>query len=77
MNPHESSNRRKLKAAKNLLEVTYSDLLHLGDGVGPQLIDDGQQHLVAGDLAEVDPGERKQQNPQDEVKAACDGVTSL
>lgn len=35
---------------------THPDLAHSGHGVGPQLVHDRQQHLVTGDLAEVDPG---------------------
>lgn len=35
---------------------THSDLAHLGHGVGAQLVHDRQQHLVTGDLTEMDPG---------------------
>lgn len=35
--------------------MTYSDLADFGERIGLQLVDDGHQHLVTGDLTKMDP----------------------
>lgn len=38
-------------------EFSYFDLAHFGQSVGAKLIDDGQQHLVTGDVTEMNPAQ--------------------
>jgi len=55
----QTYHRDKTTRCFSVQMFTDSDFRHFWERVGPQLIDDGQQHLVTGDLTKMDPG-RKQ-----------------